>query len=530
MAKICPVCGKETPLRKETKDKYCTFCSKECRRSIEGKAYLKQKQAESIKDIDWQKIYEKRKQTCREKYGVDNPAQAKQSREKISASKKLMNHSLSNEKRKRTCLKKYGVEFNTQADSVIQKKLETWKENYNVSHPMKSDIIKNKVTESRLRSYYENVISKSDLFIPLFSIDEWIERHGATTKEDEPGKFFSFQCKKCNHQFEQNLWNGFSICQCPVCFPPDISKPQIELKEFIQQLLPNDEIFINSKKTPIYPLELDLYIPSKNFAIEYNGLAFHSFGTSKHSILNNADMETTHKYHILKKLEACEKNNIKLLNIFENEWLDPIKQLIWKSIIINQFGISTAPVMARECVIKKVPNDIARWFLDNNHLQGYRPASVQLGLYLNDDKLVQMMSFSKPRFSNVAEWEIIRFATDSISCNELRVVGGASKLFTAFRREYNPKSIITYADRRFSKGNVYQMLGFTEMKYSNPNYFYLKENTKKLFSREKFQKHKLASQLEIFDSNLSERENMYSNGWRRIYDCGNKVFVWSEIL
>ena len=48
------------------------------------------------------------------------------------------------------------------------------------------------------------------------------------------------------------------------------------------------------------------------------------------------------------------------------------------------------------------------------------------------------------------------------------------------------------------------------------------------FNRVKFQKHKLANILEIFNSELSEVENMYANGYERIWDCGNLCFVYNS--
>ena len=46
-----------------------------------------------------------------------------------------------------------------------------------------------------------------------------------------------------------------------------------------------------------------------------------------------------------------------------------------------------------------------------------------------------------------------------------------------------------------------------------------------LESRIKYQKHKLGKLLETFDPAKSEIENMKLNGYHRIFDCGNLVFV-----
>ena len=112
-------------------------------------------------------------------------------------------------------------------------------------------------------------------------------------------------------------------------------------------------------------------------------------------------------------------------------------------------------------------------------------------------------------------------------CNKLgyHVPGGASKLLKYFERNYNPKSLVSYADRRWSQGKVYKKLGFTFNHASTPNYWYLKNNnTTKLYSRINFQKHKLKKLLENFDENKTEVENMKANGYNRIFDCGNLVY------
>lgn len=153
-----------------------------------------------------------------------------------------------------------------------------------------------------------------------------------------------------------------------------------------------------------------------------------------------------------------------------------------------------------------------------NHIQGGVHSSINLGLYY-DDELISLMTFSKPRFNKKYEWELVRF------CNKIgyHVPGAASRLLKHFERQYNPKSIISYADRRWSKGNLYSKIGFKQVSTSKPNYWYIVDG--ELESRVKYQKHKLNSILEHFDSSKSEWENMKDNGYNRIFDCGNLVFL-----
>ena len=103
--------------------------------------------------------------------------------------------------------------------------------------------------------------------------------------------------------------------------------------------------------------------------------------------------------------------------------------------------------------MKEISSKDKNEFLNKYHIQGEDKSKVKLGLFYQDE-LVAVMSFGKPRFNKNYEWELIRYATSK------HVIGGAGKLLKYFERIYKPKSIITYADRRFSQGNMYFQLGF----------------------------------------------------------------------
>ena len=122
----------------------------------------------------------------------------------------------------------------------------------------------------------------------------------------------------------------------------------------------------------------------------------------------------------------------------------------------------------------------------------------------------------------IMEYEMVRF------CNLLNttVIGGASKLFSYFQKNHNPEKLplISFADRRFFEGGLYKMLGFVLEKYTSPSYIYWKNN--KVLNRMSCQKHKLNKLLDIFDSSLSEYQNMLNNGFRRVWDCGNMKFIY----
>jgi hypothetical protein len=127
------------------------------------------------------------------------------------------------------------------------------------------------------------------------------------------------------------------------------------------------------------------------------------------------------------------------------------------------------------------------------------------------------MTFSKPRFSKQYDWELVRFA----SIGSFSITGGASKLLKHFKNNHRG-SIVTYADKRYSDGNLYSSIGFKYEHDSKPNYFWTKGQNR--FSRHLFQKHKLKGILNKFDQDKSESENMMDNDYYRVWDCGNMVF------
>jgi hypothetical protein len=207
---------------------------------------------------------------------------------------------------------------------------------------------------------------------------------------------------------------------------------------------------------------------------------------------------------------------IHLLHIFDYEWL--YKKDIIKSVILNKLKLTPNKIYARKCDIRIVNNEEKDVFLSYNHIQGTCVSSINLGLYHNNE-LVSIMTFGANRFKQDGNTELLRF------CNKINtnVIGGASKLFKYFINNYKFNNIITFADRRYSLGNLYKILGFKFHSFTPPSYFYWKNM--KVYNRMSFQKHMLKNKLEIFDKSLSEYENMLNNGYNRVWDCGNYKFI-----
>lgn len=384
------------------------------------------------------------------------------------------------------------------APEVVEKRRAVSRVKYGTDFPLQSVEIKEKIAKKQ----QDRNIQKSP------SIREEIEAQGFVVKEWNPDKLNNPALLTCTagHDFQRQVegWYRWYIT-CPKCSKTR-SRAEVEIEDYIVSL-GVDVQQINKRKLIGNRTELDIFVPSHKLGIEYNGLYFHS---------TNKIGDSKAKFRHITKQDAAENSQIKLFQIWESEWRD--KREIVKSRIAHALGKSSK-IFARKCTAKSIDSRTAKDFLNTNHIQGECVASVNLGLFL-DSSLVAVMTFGKPRFLKTVQWELLRYCTSQF----ISVVGGAAKLLSYFKRQYLPESIISYADRRWSQGDLYKKLGFTLTRVSPPGYYYF-GNTG-LEHRLKFQKHKLEKLLPQFDKNKTEEDNMFLNGYRKLWDCGNLVFTW----
>lgn len=186
---------------------------------------------------------------------------------------------------------------------------------------------------------------------------------------------------------------------------------------------------------------------------------------------------------------------------------------------MNHIGLTSTREFARKCKVKIISAETAKRFIEENHIQGQVPASIRLGLY-KDNVLLSVMTFGNLRKSlgstaQSGHYEMYRF------CNKLNtvVIGGASKLLKFFIDNYQPTEIISYADRRWSDGNLYKTLGFVQVKASPPNFWYVKGDTRE--HRFGYTQKRL---IELTGEELPLEEMLTRLGLLRIYDCGSFKF------
>lgn len=326
---------------------------------------------------------------------------------------------------------------------------------------------------------------------------------------------FNCKCHICEKEYEisQHLFRQrnciYNTISCTICNPIGSfksSKDMDDLIEFITECY-NGKI-LSFDRTAIHPLELDVYLPDKKIAFEFNGVYWHS------------ELFKEDNYHI-NKTKKCNDIGIHLIHVWEDDW--KYKKDIVKSIISSKLGLIQNKIFARKTIIKEVFNKDADLFLATNHIQGPCQSSIRLGLYLNDE-LVSIMTFGKPRRSvggkSNSGMELLRF------CSKINttVIGGASKLFNHFLKTNDCKRVYSYSDLSRNTGTVYEQLGFQEFGTTPPNYYYVIDTIR----RHRFGFRKDVLVKEGFDPNKTEHEIMLDRGYYRIYDCGSKKYVYER--
>ena len=292
---------------------------------------------------------------------------------------------------------------------------------------------------------------------------------------------------------------------CPKC-GNHLSKGEDELFSILCDKFGEDNVIKGDKKE-LDGMEIDILVPSVNIGFEFDGLRWHS---EKFKINKN--------YHLNKTLK-CKEKGISLIHIFEDEWLFH-KQIVLKK-IENILGINSAnKIPARKCICKEINNRLAKDFLNKNHIQGYAKSSVYLGCFY-EKILVGVMTF----IGKNGIYELNRYATD----NKIKLVGGGGKLFSYFKKHYNPTYVKSFLDRRWCfnyENNIYTKLGFRLDKIEPPNYSYTNGHGLRM--------HKFGFRKQILHKkyglplSMTESEMTKQLGYYRIWDCGLFKYVWTN--
>lgn len=499
----CEVCEKEYVRFSGFYKGYQTYCSQYCGGKAKGKNKLnkesRQKLSKNMKNTFEERgneIIEQRKKTYFEKTGYY--------------------HQMHNPEVKKKKQLSLGTTSPLKLESVRNKVSQTHKNKRN--DPVIGREIKEKTQKTNLERYGETHWSKTrdgkaylrekKLIDGLYKYDilKEMQLEYADNFEYQNAHYYhNWRCNRCGDLFK-TCWNNIREGYlCPTCFPrtANTSVYEKEIYKFIYNLGFTDAE--ENNRTIINPKELDIFIPSINTAIEFNGLYWHS-----------EEMGRVDKNYHLDKTNECLNKGVNLIQIFEDEWVK--KQKLVRERLKNILGKNNnkIKIYGRNCYIKEVDNKTKNEFLNEFHLQGGDISPIRLGAFYND-KLVGVMTFSKGKISKGSKsnkniWELSRFCTDyNYNC-----IGLGGKLLNYFKNNYKWEKIFTYADKRWSNGDLYYTLGFKYTGDTKPNYWYIDLNKPKRIHRFALRKRE--------NSNLTEHEIRRQEGYYRIWDCGNMKF------
>lgn len=456
-------------------------CGKETKFLSLGRGYQKYCSSRCIgTDPD---IIKKKKETSLSKYGTESPLKLEDVQNK----------------RKKTCLERYGVDNVARTKDFADKRRKTCLERYGYEHHLQNPSIR----DSLVRNMRKKNVSVDDNLI------------GYDEKGCQIRRCPHPECNKCSEKqyiIPPNMY--YDRCRCGTELCTNILKINANHDSTLEHKIINllDECGIKYKRNVrdiIPPKEIDIYIPDRHLAIECNGIW-------AHSSINNLDPKAP-SYHS-NKSKDCMGVGVVLIHLWE-DWITHRGEVV-KSMIMNKLGLSKRRIYARKCIIKHINSNEFRGFLDKNHIQGQCGSNIRYGLYYNGE-LVSVMGFSKKHDN---KYELVRFC----SVIYTNVIGGASKLFKAFIKQYSPSEVVSFSMNDFSQGIIYEKLGFRKT-VVNQVYWYFEPKTLERKHRSSFTKQNIVRRgwKDDINDDWTETMAMTEQGYFKIYDSGQTKWVWN---
>jgi hypothetical protein len=508
----CRYCGQEMDIRKGFFNKSGSACHKKCK--IEE---MKQ-QKSPFSDPE---IRDKSKKVIKERYGVEYASQNKDIAKKISIVRSSQENQ---EKIKKTNMEKYGVENVFQSEEIKEKIKTTNLEKYGHIHHMTNKDIQNKVCDTLLKKYGVDNLSKNNEFKKTAK-----DTFKQNVIEDNSNKYTlinTLRSEEFWNEVKKNIslkeiCNKFNLNYLSVAptlnreefkerFKQIYSYPKTQTQKEIKDLLEGLGISCEfNTRQVISPFELDVFVPSKNFAIEFNGSYWHS-----EAVLSSSEARNKH----WNKTKLCREKGIRLFHIFEHSWRDRKVQIM--NFIKSILGLSAIKIAARKCEMNDFPCD---WFLNENHIQK-PPVCLKYFNLIYNNQTIACMTASRHHRQNIEGNPVVL----SRLCfkDGVTVQGGATKLFKYFVEWSKSKGydrILSWSDNTFTEGGIYRILGFELINEYGPDYFYWDMKNDCYLSKQSQKKGHTGCPKEI-----TERNWCYERGLYRIYDCGKKL--WEFIL
>lgn len=139
-------------------------------------------------------------------------------------------------------------------------------------------------------------------------------KNGSLTASEVTAKHNPRRWWRCarnpKHEWEVSVAHRTSGSRCPKC-SKHVSALETEVFKFLKSVLPEDEV-LQSKRVVTAregrASEIDIFIPTRNICVEFNGTFFHSEYRGKHKY-----------WHRNKRVET-QNSGYRLIMVWEDEW------------------------------------------------------------------------------------------------------------------------------------------------------------------------------------------------------------------
>lgn len=415
--------------------------------------------------------------TVKQSFSADKWAAQKTAFRKTMSDKSDGEIERTTKKREQTCVNKYGYPHPWMNPAIRQQIKDTNENKYgavNYSTTLIPNDVRSKLSDKSWM-YDQHITQEKPLYVIAselgvgdLTVGNYLHEHGISTQS-----------------FQHSQW-------------------EVEIASFLDK---HNIEYITNDRTIIAPKELDFVLPKFNMAIELCGVYWHT----------ERQYRIDKRYHANKQT-LCDKQSIRLLTIFEDEWVANKQMILTKLLHILQLSDEVKVYGRQTKIVSDISTSTRRKFFDDNHIQGDGQGSICIGLVSNGN-VVAMGLFKK---RSQTSYYLDRYATSVIVC------GGFTKIIKYFEKHTNYETLVTFADNRWSEGKLYTDAGFDLDAHIEPDYTYVRNG--KRIHKFNFRHKQLAKILPNYDATLSERDNCKQHGLYRIWDCGKKRYIKRNML
>jgi len=434
------------------------------------------------------------------KQNIDTKGDLQKKKEKTFIEKYGNNYSdIFLKKRKHTNFIKYGCDNVFANDKIKDKITQTMQNKYGHNHHMKNQEIKDKVKNTNLDKYgFENVSQSQEIQnkIKKTNIVKYGYEH-ATQHPDVKNKIVNTMILNGNARLFEGQGASFWAEKTGYC-----------LSRFNQLI--NQYGFDNAKNMYRTNSYTSLELMFKSFLddnkLDYNiqqRLNIDNKTYIPDFMLNNLIVEIDGLYWHSDQCRDDDYHINKKTTYEKNDYdslffrEDEIRDKfdIVKSIVLNKLNKSHR-IFARKCTLDQIDNKTADSYFETNHLMGKGRGTTYV-LRLNEE-IVAAIRLKRVKANH---YEISRFC-NSKYCS---VVGAFSKLLKHCIKDKNPDSIMTFIDKRYGKGHYLKNLGFQYV-HTYPSF-------------------KWTDGFETFHRLKFSGNSGYDHNLFKIWDCGQAKYI-----